>query len=114
MPKFLMEIAYTPEAMASLVANPQDRRDAVRPAIETLGGTLENAWFAMGDCDVVLIATFADNSGALSFSAALSAGGAVRSIKTIPLLEVSEGVDALKRAATCGYQPLRRTMTITR
>src|SRR5687767_9896594 len=108
MPQFLMEIAYTPDAMASLVANPQDRRDAVKPAIETLGGTLDNAWFAMGDCDVVLIATFPDNSGALSFTAALSAGGAVRKVKTIPLLDIAEGVDALKRAATCGYQPLRR------
>lgn len=114
MPQFLMEIAYTPEAMASLVANPQDRRDAVKPAIENLGGSLDNAWFAIGDCDVVLIATFADNSGALSFAAALSAGGAVRSVKTIPLLNIEDGVDALKRASTCGYEPLRRVNAIIR
>jgi uncharacterized protein with GYD domain len=113
MPQYLMEIAYTPQAMAALVANPQDRRDAVKPAIEKLGGTLEHAWFALGECDVVLIASFPDNSGALSFSSALSAGGAVRAVKTIPLLNIAEGVDALKRAATCGYQPMRRTTAIT-
>jgi uncharacterized protein with GYD domain len=106
MPQYLMEIAYTPDAMAALVKTPQDRRNAVKPAIEKLGGTLDSAWFAFGECDIVMIASFPDNTSAMALSAAITAGGAVRSVRTIPLMTVTEGVEALNRAATCGYKPV--------
>ena len=43
MPSYLLELAYTPEAWSSLVQNPQDRIEAVRPAIEGLGGRVTAA-----------------------------------------------------------------------
>jgi len=39
---YLTQIAYTPEAWKSLVNNPQNRFEAVRPAIEKLGGKVIN------------------------------------------------------------------------
>ncbi len=50
---YLAQVAYTPEAWQALVRNPQDRFEAVRPAVEKLGGKLVSAWFAFGDCDIV-------------------------------------------------------------
>jgi uncharacterized protein with GYD domain len=55
MPHFLHQIAYSREGWQAIVNNPQDRIDAVRPAIEKLEGRIETAWFAFGDYDVVLI-----------------------------------------------------------
>ena len=37
MPHYLLQVAYTPEAWATMVKNPQNREDAVRPAVEKLG-----------------------------------------------------------------------------
>ena len=56
MPHFLHQIAYSTEGWQAVVNNPQDRIEAVRPAIEKLGGKIETAWFAFGDYDVVIIA----------------------------------------------------------
>jgi uncharacterized protein with GYD domain len=108
MNQFLLEISYTPEAIAALVANPQDRREAVRPVIERLGGTMDNAWFAFGECDIVLIASFPDHVSALALSATLSAGGALRSVKTIPLIGIADGVEALRKAGSSGYTPVTK------
>ena len=40
MPLYMYQLSYTPEAVAALVREPQDRIEAVRPAIEALGGKL--------------------------------------------------------------------------
>jgi hypothetical protein len=37
---------------------------------------------------------------------AVAAGGACRSLRTTPLLSSSEGLEAMKKAATCGYKPI--------
>lgn len=105
MPQYLMQICYTNAAMATLVANPEDRREAVNPAIEMLGGTMDHVWFAFSECDVILVVSLPDNTSAVALATALSAGGAIRSLKTIPLMAITEGLDALKRAGKLDYQP---------
>ncbi|MDB6018037.1 MAG: hypothetical protein JWR19_2526 [Pedosphaera sp.] len=105
MAHYLIEAAYTAEAWKSLLKKPVDRDKAVRPVIKKLGGSLVNSWFAFGDHDIVLLAEFPDNVSAASFALAAMAGGALRSIKTTPLLELPEGREAMKRAAKSGYRP---------
>ena len=78
MPHYLIQVAYTPEAWASMVANPQDRIAAVTPAVERLGGKIVGGWVSFGDYDVVAIADMPDNASAAAFSMAASAGGGVR------------------------------------
>lgn len=109
MAQFLIQISYTSDAIAALVQNPQDRSNAIRPAVEKLGGTVDQAWFAFGDFDVALIASFPDSTSALAFAAAVMGGGAVRTVKTVPLVGLGEGLEAFRRAAACGYQPPKRT-----
>ncbi|MDQ6663035.1 MAG: hypothetical protein M3Z23_01420 [Acidobacteriota bacterium] len=46
-----------------------------------------------------------DSVAAAAFAIAVAAGGACKHVKTTPLLTVSEGTEAMKKAATCGYQP---------
>ena len=64
MPHYLLQVAYTPEAWATMVKNPQNREDAVRPAVEKLGGRFESFYLAFGDYDVVAVCEFPDNASA--------------------------------------------------
>ena len=105
MARYLFQASYTSEAWAAQVNNPQNRIDTIRPVIEQLGGRLESAYLCFGDYDVVVIVEMPDNISAAAFSLATSAGGALKAIKTTPLLTVEEGIEALKKAAGAGYRP---------
>ena len=108
MPQYLLQVAYTPEAWASLIKSPHNRLEAVRPAVEKLSGKIETGWFCFGDYDLVAVLDMPDNVSAAAFSLAASAGGSVRAIKTTPLLSTDEGVETMKKAATAGYKPPKR------
>jgi uncharacterized protein with GYD domain len=103
MANYLLQVAYTPEAWASLIASPHSRLDAVRPVVEKLGGKIAEGWFAFGDYDLIAIVEMPGNVEAAAFSLAAAAGGAVRAIKTTPLLSAAEAVAAMKKAAKSGY-----------
>ena len=51
------------------------------------------------------IAEFPDNVSVAAFSVAASAGGAVKSIKTTPLMTADEGIEMMRKAAGSGYRP---------
>ena len=104
MPHYLMQVAYTPEGWQTLVKNPQNRIEAVRPAVDRLGGKIENAWYCFGDYDVVLIVQMGDNVSAAALSIAFASGGALKAVKTTPLLSAAETVEAMKKAAVSGYR----------
>ena len=104
MPLFLSQVAYNQEGWQALVSNPHDRRDAIRPVVEKLGGRIVNAYLSFGDYDFVLITELPDNASAAAIAIAAAAGGAVKSIKTTPLMEASEGLEAIRKAAASGYR----------
>jgi uncharacterized protein with GYD domain len=104
MPLYLQQVAYSPEGWEALVDKPQDRIEAVRPAIEKLGGKIVNAWFAFGQYDVVVVVDMPNNVGAAAIAMAFAAGGACKSVQTTPLLSVQEAVEAMKKASTSGYR----------
>jgi uncharacterized protein with GYD domain len=104
MPSYLMQVSYTSQAWSNLLAHPEDRAEAVRPVIEKLGGKLTHSWYTFGDYDVVVIVEMPSNTDAAAFSVAASAGGAVRTIKTTPLLTAAEAMDAMRKASKSGYK----------
>jgi uncharacterized protein with GYD domain len=105
MPYYLVQAAYTPEAWAAMVKNPQNRAEAIRPMIEKLGGKLHGFWFAFGEHDAVIIGELPDNVNVAAVALAASASGALKSIKTTPLMTVEEGMEAMAKASEAGYQP---------
>jgi uncharacterized protein with GYD domain len=107
MPSYMVQAAYTSEAMASLLKNPQNRMDVVRKSVETLGGKLTGGWLSFGEYDVVLIAEMPDQVSAAAIALAAAAGGSLRAIKTTPLLNAEEGLAAVKKAASSGYTPVQ-------
>jgi uncharacterized protein with GYD domain len=106
MPFFLHQVSYTPEALAKLIANPQDRFEAVRGPIEKLGGKIKDSYFAFGPSDAMLITEMPDNVSAAAISLAFAAGGACRNCQTTALMTAAEAMDAMRKAGTCGYQPV--------
>ena len=106
MPNYLLQASYTPEAWARLVANPQDRTEAVRGPIEKLGGRILNMFFAFGESDVVSVLEMPNNVNAAAIAIAFAAGGAVKNVKTTPLMTAAEALEAVKKAGTSGYKSL--------
>ena len=106
MAHFLVQVSYSPEAWASRVKQPQNRIGVVSAAVEKLGGKVINGWLSFGDYDTIVILDMPDNIAAAAFAAAIAAGGSCKSVKTTPLLSAEEGVAAMKKAGTSGYQPL--------
>ena len=44
MPMYLTRFSYTPETWARLIQKPEDRREAARAYIESVGGKLHGFW----------------------------------------------------------------------
>ena len=64
MPYFLTQAAYSSEAWSTLMRDPHDRLEALRLAVEKLGGRIVNAFFAFGEYDVVMILEMPDEASA--------------------------------------------------
>lgn len=105
MPLYIYQAAYTSQSMAAQVKAPQDRIEAVRPAIEAMGVRFVAAGYPFGDYDVLVVLEAPDDTTAASVALAVGAGGAVRSAKTTRLLSGQEWIQALTKAQSSGYRP---------
>ncbi len=107
MPRYLVQLAYTPEAWAAQLRNPQNRIEVVGPALERVGGRFEATYFAFGEYDVVLNMEAPDNTATAAFGLAVAAGGAVKSYTTTPLMTIEEGLAAMRRGGEVAqaYRP---------
>ena len=79
MPFYLYQVGYTAAASRTLVEHPQNRENAARSLIESLGGKLHSFFFPFGDYDLVLIAEMPDNVSAGAVSLAAASGAPSRS-----------------------------------
>ena len=102
---YMFEAAFTSDAWAILAKNPQDRTEAVRTLLHGVGGKLISYYFSFGKYDAVVIAELPDNGAAAATAIAVAAGGAIRAVKTTPLLSVQEGVEAMRKAGEVNYRP---------
>lgn len=107
MPHYMVQAAYTAESWAAQIRTRPDPRDRVNALLQAVGGRLESAYFCFGEYDIVAIAEFPSNDAAAAFSLAASAGGAIKAVKTTPLMTVGEGIEAMRKASEAGasYRP---------
>jgi uncharacterized protein with GYD domain len=104
---YLIQAAYNTDGWKGLIANPQDRIEAIRPAVEQLDGTVVSGWLAFGEYDIVAIVDLPTNVSAAAFSMAVSAGGTVKGFKTTPLMSMDEAITAMELAGESAYAPAR-------
>ena len=101
---YMVQAAYTAEAIATLMKKQEDRVAVIGAVVEKLGGKLEGMWFSFGDYDVVGISQMPDNVSAAAFACAISQSGILRAVKTTPLMTGAEFNKALKKAGGSGYR----------
>ena len=102
---YLTRFSYTPETWARFVKNPEDRREAARKYIESVGGKLHGFWYAFGTYDGYNLWEAPDNVSMAAVGIAITGGGALSKFETTPLLTVEETLEALRRAQKIAYRP---------
>ena len=80
-------------------------RAAAKQYIESVGGKLHGFWYAFGEHDAYNLWEAPDNVSMAATALAISAGGALSSLQTTPLLTVEETLAALQKAASIIYRP---------
>lgn len=93
MPKYLWKVSYTKTGVRGVAKEGgTSRREAVKHAVESVGGALDAVYFAFGETDVYVIADLPDSESAAAVSlAANGTEGLV--IQTVVLMTPAE-VDA--------------------
>ncbi len=103
MAKYFVQAKYTDKGLSGLLKEGgSKRKEAVKKAVESLGGTMESFYFAFGDYDVIGIADLPDNVSATTFALLINATGGV-TLKTTVLITPEEVDQAAKR--TLDYRP---------
>jgi uncharacterized protein with GYD domain len=101
---YLTRFSYSPETWARLSKNPEDRREAARKYIESVGGKLHGFWYAFGEYDGYNLWEAPDNVSMAAVVLAIGGGGALSKIETTVLLTVEETIEALKRVQSISYR----------
>jgi uncharacterized protein with GYD domain len=105
MPLYLSKFSYTPETWARLIKNPEDRQNAAKAYIESVGGKLHGFWYAFGAHDGYNLWEAPDNVSMAAVGLAISSGGALSSFDTTVLLTVEDTLNALRKAEQVRYRP---------
>lgn len=86
MPKYLVHASYSTEGLRGLLkSGGTARAEAVRLAIEGMGGSMLMFDYAFGVDDVIVVCDFPDNVAAAAMSLAVSAAGAASTRVTVLL-----------------------------
>jgi uncharacterized protein with GYD domain len=90
--------------VARLIVKPEDRREAAKSYIESVGGKLHGFWYAFGTHDGYNLWEAPDNVSMAAVALAIGGGGALSSFETTVLLTVDETLDALRKAEHVKYR----------
>jgi uncharacterized protein with GYD domain len=102
---YLARFSYSRDALHALVANPVDRTEAVKSAVESVGGKLEGFWYSFGEFDGAVLMDMPDDASAAAFAVTVASAGGLTKFETTPLMSPTEGVEAFRKAAAASYSP---------
>ncbi|AWK74723.1 MULTISPECIES: GYD domain-containing protein [Rhodococcus] len=99
MPKYLWQVTYSSEgAQGLLTEGGTARREAITRMVESIGGTVESCYFALGGRDLFVIGDVPDEVAAAALGIRTAASGAARS-ESVMLLTPEQIDDAVRREA---------------
>jgi uncharacterized protein with GYD domain len=97
MPKYLIQASYTTDGLKGLLQEGGTlRRQVVERMAESLGGRVEQMYFAFGENDVYIVADLPSNAASAALGLTTSAAGGVRT-KTVVLLTAEEIDEATRQ-----------------
>ena len=100
---YMIQGAYTAEAMATMAKNPQDRSVPVRELVQKLGGRLISLYFCFGEYDVVVLVELPDDSAATAVAMAAVSPGHLKAYKTTKLFTIEETMEAMRKAGSLAF-----------
>ena len=103
MAMYMVQGAYTAEAIATMAKNPQDRSIPVRKLVQKLGGRLISFYFCYGEYDVVAIGELPDDSAATAVALAAISPGHLKAYKTTKLFTIEETMEAMRKAGSLAF-----------
>ena len=103
MTTYLLRFTYTSDTWSKMIRSPEDRRDAARTYIESVGGSLQGFWYGFGEYDGYALFDAPDDVSMAAFVLAVAGGGALASVETTVLLTVEETLEALRKAGEIKY-----------
>ena len=83
MPIYISLVKFTDQGISTMKDQGIGRSDAVQKNIESLGGRMLDAYYCLGEYDVVAILEFPDNNAAMKASVLNSSMGHIK-ITTMP------------------------------
>ncbi len=104
---YMYQGSCTAESVAAQIREPHDRVEAVRPAVEAMGGKIVAAGYPSGEYGFILLAEVPDDTTAAGIELAVAAGGAFSRGKFTRLLSSQEWIESLRKAQRSRYQPAR-------
>ncbi|MGV9307044.1 MULTISPECIES: GYD domain-containing protein [unclassified Nonomuraea] len=97
MPKYLIQLNYTADGIKGVLQEGGTaRREAAERMAESVGGRIEQMYFAFGEMDLYAIADMPDNVSMAAVGLAVSASGAART-RTVVLLTPEEIDEATRQ-----------------
>jgi uncharacterized protein with GYD domain len=101
---YMIQGAYTAEAIATMAKNPQDRSVPVRELVQKLGGRLISIYFCFGEYDVVVLVELPDDTAATAVAMAAVIPGHLKAYKTTKLFTIEETMEAMRKAGSLAFQ----------
>lgn len=107
MAKSAVFFTYTSDTWARMINNPGDRTAAVRQLADSVGGSLESAYWMFGAHDGFAVVDVPDSVRAAALSVAVGSTGAFKNLETHELLTQDQLGQMLSHArdAAQAYQP---------
>jgi uncharacterized protein with GYD domain len=100
---YMVQGAYTAEAIATMAKNPQDRSAPVRELMQKLGGQMIGFYFCYGEYDVVALGELPDDTAATAVAMAAVSAGHLKAYKTTKLFTVEETMEAMRKAGSLAF-----------
>jgi len=104
MAMYLVKFGYTAETWRRLLANPEDRGEAIRPIVEAAGGKLHGFWYAFGDDDGYGLFELPNDVAIAGICVKTVSSGAFSKFSTTKLLTVEEALEAFRQGGGIQYR----------
>jgi uncharacterized protein with GYD domain len=104
MAMYLTKFSHTPDTWARLLANPEDRRNALSPVVEAMGGKLHGNWYAIGDADGYVLFEAPDEVTAGTLLVKVASTGAFTNVSTTKLLTLEVTLEVMRRGGGTDYR----------
>ncbi|MBI3978435.1 MAG: GYD domain-containing protein [Chloroflexi bacterium] len=101
---YMLQLAYTSEAWASMVSSPENRAEVWGRHLRSMGCRLVSEYLCFGEYDVVSIFEAPDDVTAAAAIIAIMPPGHIKATRTTKLLTVDEWLDATRKAGTAQYR----------